>query len=167
MIAGSLLRPVGGWLADKLGGYRFLLLLLACASAAFAAMSTLPPLAAGTVVLFLAMAALGMGNGAVFQLVPLRFLHPGWDHDRNCRSGGRARRVLHSLWPGLPERQNRALQYGFCGVFGDLSYCMLRAPCIGAALGEDLAGRASPVCCYLCIWESAGRSHGRRGRRAD
>jgi MFS transporter, NNP family, nitrate/nitrite transporter len=73
VIAGSLLRPVGGWLADKLGGYRFLLLLLACASAAFAAMSTLPPLAAGTVVLFLAMAALGMGNGAVFQLVPLRF----------------------------------------------------------------------------------------------
>jgi NNP family nitrate/nitrite transporter-like MFS transporter len=73
VIAGSFLRPVGGWLADKMGGYRFLLLLLACASAAFAAMSTLPPLAAGTVVLFLAMAALGMGNGAVFQLVPLRF----------------------------------------------------------------------------------------------
>jgi MFS transporter, NNP family, nitrate/nitrite transporter len=73
VIAGSFLRPVGGWLADKMGGYRFLLMLLAAASAAFAAMSTLPPLTAGTVLLFLAMGTLGMGNGAVFQLVPLRF----------------------------------------------------------------------------------------------
>ncbi len=73
VIAGSLLRPVGGWLADRMGGYRFLLMLLAGAGTAFAVMSTLPPLAAGTAVLFLAMGMLGMGNGAVFQLVPLRF----------------------------------------------------------------------------------------------
>ena len=73
VIAGSLLRPVGGWLADHLGGYRFLLMLLAGAGTAFAVMSTLPSLAVGTAVLFLAMGMLGMGNGAMFQLVPLRF----------------------------------------------------------------------------------------------
>ena len=73
VIAGSLLRPVGGWLADRLGGYRFLIMLLAGAGFAFGIMSTLPPLAAGTAILFCAMGMLGMGNGAVFQLVPLRF----------------------------------------------------------------------------------------------
>ena len=73
VVAGSLLRPVGGWLADKMGGYRFLLMLLGSAASLFAGMSTLPPLAVGTALMFLAMGTLGMGNGAVFQLVPLRF----------------------------------------------------------------------------------------------
>jgi NNP family nitrate/nitrite transporter-like MFS transporter len=73
VVAGSFLRPVGGWLADRIGGYRFLLMLLSAAAALFAAMSTLPPLAVGTALMFLAMGTLGMGNGAVFQLVPLRF----------------------------------------------------------------------------------------------
>ena len=36
-------------------------------------LSTLPSLAAVTFFMFMAMAILGMGNGAVFQLVPLRF----------------------------------------------------------------------------------------------
>lgn len=73
VIAGSFLRPVGGWLADKLGGYRFLLLLLTAAAVTFAAISTLPRLAIAVALLFSVMAMLGMGNGAVFQLVPLRF----------------------------------------------------------------------------------------------
>ena len=36
-------------------------------------MAGLPPLAVGTVFMFLGMGMLGMGNGAVFQLVPQRF----------------------------------------------------------------------------------------------
>src|SRR5262245_59162467 len=35
--------------------------------------ATLPPLATATVILFAGMGVLGMGNGAVFQLVPRRF----------------------------------------------------------------------------------------------
>jgi NNP family nitrate/nitrite transporter-like MFS transporter len=37
------------------------------------AMSALPPLAWGTLIMFCGMALLGMGNGSVFQLVPQRF----------------------------------------------------------------------------------------------
>jgi len=73
VIAGSALRPLGGHLADRFGGVRLLMALYLFAGAAMLGLSTLPPLSIGTVVLFAGMAALGMGNGAVFQLVPLRF----------------------------------------------------------------------------------------------
>jgi NNP family nitrate/nitrite transporter-like MFS transporter len=73
VLAGSMLRPVGGHLADRLGGIRMLTVLYLTAGAALAGLAALPPLAAGTALLFATMAALGMGNGAVFQLVPQRF----------------------------------------------------------------------------------------------
>ena len=73
IVAGSLLRPVGGWLSDRMGGYRLLLLLLLAVSGALAAASILPPLPLVIAILFVATGCLGMGNGAVFQLVPQRF----------------------------------------------------------------------------------------------
>ncbi|WP_274655466.1 nitrate/nitrite transporter [Paenibacillus humicola] len=75
VIAGSFFRPVGGWLADKLGGLRMLMLLYGVVAIMMACVSTLPPLALITVLLFIGMMGLGMGNGSVFQLVPLRFKH--------------------------------------------------------------------------------------------
>ncbi|HZG74232.1 MAG TPA: nitrate/nitrite transporter [Paenibacillus sp.] len=73
VIAGSFFRPVGGWLADKLGGIRMLLALYGVVALMMAGISTLPPIALTTTMLFVAMMALGMGNGSVFQLVPQRF----------------------------------------------------------------------------------------------
>lgn len=73
VVAGSCLRPVGGWLSDRIGGYRLLLGLLTGVGCCLAAISTLPPLAIVVPVLFLCLGMLGMGNGAVFQLVPQRF----------------------------------------------------------------------------------------------
>jgi NNP family nitrate/nitrite transporter-like MFS transporter len=73
VIAGSMVRPLGGHLADRLGGVRILTALLLSAGLAMLGLSALPPLAAGAMLLFATMALLGMGNGAVFQLVPQRF----------------------------------------------------------------------------------------------
>ncbi len=73
VIAGSFLRPVGGYFADRWGGIRMLTLLYLGTGLLMLGLGTLPPLAVATVVLFVAMGLLGMGNGSVFQLVPLRF----------------------------------------------------------------------------------------------
>lgn len=73
VLCGSFLRPVGGWLADRFGGYRVLLVVLMIASSTMLYLATLPSLSAALGVLAIAMGMFGVGNGAVFQLVPQRF----------------------------------------------------------------------------------------------
>ncbi|WP_166240731.1 nitrate/nitrite transporter [Paenibacillus turpanensis] len=73
VIAGSFFRPVGGWLADKIGGVRMLVILYGVVAVMMAGVSTLPSLNIVTALLFIGMMGLGMGNGSVFQLVPQRF----------------------------------------------------------------------------------------------
>ncbi|MBI5380229.1 MAG: NarK/NasA family nitrate transporter [Nitrospirae bacterium] len=73
VFAGSFFRPLGGLLADKIGGVRALTLLYAVVAASMVGVSALPPLWTVTVFLFVGMTALGMGNGSIFQLVPQRF----------------------------------------------------------------------------------------------
>lgn len=74
VFAGSMVRPMGGALADRIGGTRTLLLVYAVAAAALFAISTGPASMAMALSLFvIAMLAFGVGNGAVFQLVPQRF----------------------------------------------------------------------------------------------
>jgi NNP family nitrate/nitrite transporter-like MFS transporter len=73
VIFGSFLRPVGGVLADRIGGYRMLLGLLGVAVICLSAIATLPPTMVAVAMFALLMAMLGMGNGSVFQLVPQRF----------------------------------------------------------------------------------------------
>jgi NNP family nitrate/nitrite transporter-like MFS transporter len=74
VFAGSLFRPVGGALADKVGGVRTLSVMYLVAATALVAVSfTLSTIWAAVAVLIVGMGALGMGNGAVFQLVPQRF----------------------------------------------------------------------------------------------
>lgn len=73
VVSGSLLRPIGGWLADRLGGYRLLVVLLGGCAVCLGSVSVLPSVRVAVALLFVAMGLLGMGNGAVFQLVPQRF----------------------------------------------------------------------------------------------
>ncbi len=74
VFAGSLVRPIGGNVADRVGGIKSLSVMYVLAAAFLAIVSFNLPnawLALGAFVC--AMLALGMGNGAVFQLVPQRF----------------------------------------------------------------------------------------------
>ena len=72
--AGSLMRPLGGALADRIGGIRTLLMMYTLASLSIAAVGFNLQSSAAALTLFVtAMLGLGAGNGAVFQLVPQRF----------------------------------------------------------------------------------------------
>jgi NNP family nitrate/nitrite transporter-like MFS transporter len=74
VFAGSVMRPLGGFIADRIGGIRTLLIMYMLAALFIFAVSFGPEsrwLALG--VFMAAMLSLGAGNGAVFQLVPQRF----------------------------------------------------------------------------------------------
>ncbi len=74
VFSGSLARPVGGMIADRIGGIRTLLTMYAIAALLLLAMSFgQPNLTSSLSIVIPVMAVLGMGNGAVFQLVPQRF----------------------------------------------------------------------------------------------
>lgn len=93
VLCGSCFRPIGGLVADRIGGIRTLLALFTVVAAAYFVIANmpagpapvdaaitawgiteLPPIAWISVLLFsIGVLALGMGNGAVFQLIPQRF----------------------------------------------------------------------------------------------
>jgi MFS transporter, NNP family, nitrate/nitrite transporter len=74
VFSGSLARPIGGGLADRIGGIRTLSFMYVIAAAALIILSfKMPTLTLTMITLIIGMGALGMGNGAVFQLVPNRF----------------------------------------------------------------------------------------------
>jgi MFS transporter, NNP family, nitrate/nitrite transporter len=76
VFAGSLVRPIGGNVADRIGGIKTLSYVYAVAAVAlFAASLGVNSAALSLFIFVVAMLALGMGNGAVFQLVPQRFRH--------------------------------------------------------------------------------------------
>ena len=73
VLAGSLVRPMGGALADAIGGVKTLTAVFIVAALALAGVSMAPTVASALGLFGVAMLALGTGNGAVFQLVPQRF----------------------------------------------------------------------------------------------
>ncbi|KTB99887.1 MULTISPECIES: nitrate/nitrite transporter [Pseudomonas syringae group] len=74
VFGGSLMRPLGGALADRFGGIRTLTVMYTVAAIGIAAVGFNLPSSWAALALFVAaMLGLGAGNGAVFQLVPQRF----------------------------------------------------------------------------------------------
>ncbi|HIN91410.1 MAG TPA: NarK/NasA family nitrate transporter [Alphaproteobacteria bacterium] len=74
ILAGTALRPVGGWMADRYGGIRSMQHLFAVTAVCMFVVSfSIPYTWLVVILLIVGTASLGMGSGAVFQLVPLRF----------------------------------------------------------------------------------------------
>ena len=74
VFAGSFIRPLGGALADRVGGVRTLSVVYVLAALGLALASFQQPSPWVALALFLfVMMSLGAGNGAVFQLAPQRF----------------------------------------------------------------------------------------------
>jgi MFS transporter, NNP family, nitrate/nitrite transporter len=75
ILGGAIFRPLGGWLADRLGGiFTLKMTFLGVALSLFLlGLVIAMPLGIASATLLLTMILLGIGNGAVFQLLPLRF----------------------------------------------------------------------------------------------
>ena len=72
-LMGSVLRPVGGLISDRIGGITLVrIVYVAFAFCAFG-IAFAPPLPVCEALVFVAVGLLGMGNGAIFQIVPQRF----------------------------------------------------------------------------------------------
>lgn len=126
VIAGSFLRPIGGYLADRFGGIRMLTTLYLGVAAVMVIVGLGPPLAVGSLLLFAGMGLLGMGNGAVFQLVPLRFPREiGVLTGLVGAAGGVGGFFLPNLLGGL-----KTLTGSFAGGF--VSFGLIAAVCAGA-----------------------------------
>jgi MFS transporter, NNP family, nitrate/nitrite transporter len=72
-LTGSVTRVLGGWFADRIGGITTLSVVFLIAIAGIFGLMTAPSLLVTTLLFMLCFAALGAGNGATFQLVPLRW----------------------------------------------------------------------------------------------
>jgi len=72
-LAGSFSRPVGGSVADRLGGLRVLTVLYPIIAVLIGVTALILPFPFAFASVWLAMTCLGMGNGVIFQVVPQRF----------------------------------------------------------------------------------------------
>ena len=72
-LLGSFIRPLGGYTADRLGGIRVLPYVFAAIAATIGAVGWLPEAAGAVILLMGGLAAMGFGNGVVFQVVSDRF----------------------------------------------------------------------------------------------
>ena len=72
-LLGSLTRIAGGWFSDRIGGVTTLSVVLLIAIAGLFGLTQNPSLAFTVSMFMVCFAALGAGNGALFQLVPLRW----------------------------------------------------------------------------------------------
>jgi NNP family nitrate/nitrite transporter-like MFS transporter len=70
---GAMRRPVGGALADRIGGIRSLYVFYAVAAAMLVAGACIHAMSVNLAVFAIASGALGMANGSIFQLLPQRF----------------------------------------------------------------------------------------------
>ncbi len=127
VVAGSFLRPVGGLISDRIGGYRVLLAVLAVVAICLFAVSAGPPLAIALALLTMSMALLGVGNGAVFQILPLRFPDKvGIMTGVVGAAGGFGGFLLPSLLGWIKDRTG---QYGagvaICGAVALAGMCVL------------------------------------------
>ena len=124
---GAMVRPVGGWIADRLSGVRVLMVLLTGISLCnfvFAAVS--PGLHTGVLLLIALYLGFGLGNGATFQLVPQR-----WKGKTGVMTGiiGAAGGIGGFYLPvvmGIARQSTGSYQMGFV-TFGALAALALLA----------------------------------------
>ncbi|PLR78075.1 MFS transporter [Bacillus sp. V3-13] len=73
VFAGSFIRPIGGYMADRLGGINLLVILFGMSAAVLGFIGFLPSLYVMITLFIAVMLVFGIANGALFQVIPTRF----------------------------------------------------------------------------------------------
>jgi NNP family nitrate/nitrite transporter-like MFS transporter len=123
-LTGSITRVIGGWFADRVGGINTLSVIFLIVIAGLLGLLSSPSLAITTLLFMLCFAALGAGNGATFQLVPLRWplttaVAGGMIGEIGALGGG----ILPNLL-GHSKQQTGSYAIGFI-VYAIISFCVL------------------------------------------
>jgi NNP family nitrate/nitrite transporter-like MFS transporter len=148
IIAATIARPVGGWVADRAGAFPVLVLAFAGIAVDAAVLATLAPsprIVPVTIASLTLGVFLGSGSGAVFKLVPGEFPdNPGAAAGVVGAAGG-----LGGFFPpvfvGLVKDAEGTYTYGFVGLLVFVGACLALAVwLIRQAPPQELRGASSP-----------------------
>lgn len=119
VIAATLARPVGGWLADRVGAYPVLVLVfagIAICAAVLASLAPTPRIVPITIACLALGTFLGGGSGAVFKLVPLEFPHDAGAAAGIVGAAGGLGGFFPPVFVGLVKDAQGTYTYGFVGL---------------------------------------------------
>jgi NNP family nitrate/nitrite transporter-like MFS transporter len=162
---GAALRVAGGWISDRWGGINTLTLVLLVVALSLTAVAfSSGSLVLTTLLMMLCFAALGAGNGALFQLVPLRW-------PTTTAVAGSMIGEIGALGGGLvPNAMGLSKQYLGTYAWGFVLFAVLAVVMLGVMrvmqirwtrTWAEKGGRARPVSA-----PAPARAHGIRERRA-
>jgi NNP family nitrate/nitrite transporter-like MFS transporter len=119
VIAATVARPVGGWLADRIGASLVLVLVfsgIAVSSAVLAALAPTPRIVPITLACLSLGSFLGAGSGAVFKLVPLEFPESAGAAAGIVGAAGGLGGFFPPIFVGLMKDHEGTYTYGFVGL---------------------------------------------------
>jgi NNP family nitrate/nitrite transporter-like MFS transporter len=119
VIAATIARPVGGWLADMIGASLVLVLVfagVAVSSAVLASLAPAPRIVPITLACLSLGSFLGAGSGAVFKLVPLEFPENAGAATGIVGAAGGLGGFFPPIFVGLMKDHEGTYTYGFVGL---------------------------------------------------
>jgi MFS transporter, NNP family, nitrate/nitrite transporter len=130
IIAATVARPAGGWIADRAGAFPVLVLAfagIAVDAAVLAAIAPAPRIVPVTIACLTLGVFLGAGNGAVFKLVPGEFPENAGAAAGVVGAAGGLGGFFPPVFVGLVKDAEGTYTYGFVGLLVFVGVCLALA----------------------------------------
>jgi len=130
IVAATLARPVGGWLSDRFGAYPVLILVfagIAIDASVLASIAATPRIVPVTIACLTLGSFLGIGNGAVFKLVPTEFPTEAGSAGGIVGAAGGLGGFFPPIFVGLMKDVEGTYTYGFVGLLVFVVICLVLA----------------------------------------